>query len=144
MRPTSWTPVFLAAITLALLLVFCNSGTTEETSQLQPGIKELQQQRLAIVEQCCEYARKLYEQGRIEYTEVYAAERELLTARLALADTPQARTTACDQAIAMARHFQEIAQARKESARGTQLEVLRARDFELQALIERAKAESSK
>jgi hypothetical protein len=141
MRPTP--SVCLVAISTSLLLVFCNSGTPEEPQKPQPSIKELQQKRLAVLEALCDGAERLYQNGRLEYSEVHAAERALFAARLAYADTPQDRLKACDDAIKRARHAQAINQARKEGARGTDVGVLQAKDFELEAQIARAKIETA-
>ncbi|HEY4312788.1 MAG TPA: TolC family protein [Pirellulales bacterium] len=142
MHSTSKASICLAAISLGLLLVICNSGKPEEPGQAQPDIKKLEQQRLAILEEVCDVASKLYQNGRIEYTDVLSARRELLATRLEYAETKQDRIKACDEAIKYAGQIRDLAKARREGARGTQVEVLRVQDFELQAQIARAKAEA--
>jgi outer membrane protein TolC len=141
MRPTP--SVCLVAISMGLLLMFCNSGRPEEPQKAQPNIKELEQKRMAILEQVRDFAKALYKNARIEYTDVLSAERELFAARLGNAATQQDRIKACDEAIRDARESQELAKAHKEGARGTHIPVLQAQVFELEAQIARAKAEAS-
>lgn len=87
-----------------------------------------------------EIAKALYQRGSIQYGDVLAAQRELLAARLEYADTNQERIKICDQAIDLARQMHDIARAHKEGARGTEVEVLKFKDFELQARIARVKS----
>lgn len=144
MRSSPKISVCLAAIGVGLLLVLGNSGLSEEPEKVQFKLKQLQQQRLAILEQTRDVAKKLFETARVEFATVHKAERELLAARLEYAETKQDRIKACDQAIADAQFFQALNKARKEGARGTDIEVLSAKEFELQAHIERLKAEAGK
>jgi hypothetical protein len=142
MRPMP--SICLLLVSVVLLFVICNSGRPEEPPKAQPSVKELQQQRLAVLEKLCDVAERLYKNARVEYSEVHAAERELFAARLAYADTQADRMKACDEAIKQARQAQALNQARKDGARGTDLAVLRAQEFELEAQIARAKVETDK
>ena len=144
MRPSPKISICLAAISIGLLLVFGLSGKTEEPAEAQPNIKQLQQQRLALLVQTRDIAKNLVERARIDYAAVHKAERELFAARLEYAETKQDRIKACDQAIAEARFGQALNKARKEGGRGTEIDVLNAKEFELQAQIERMKFEQSK
>ena len=140
MRPTP--SVCLLAISVGLLFVISTPVLPEEPQKAQSSIKELQRKRLADLEKLCDVADRLYQKARVEYSQVHAAERELLAARLAYAETKEDRIKACDDAIKQARQGQGINQARKESARGTDLEVSQAQAFELEAQIARAKVET--
>ncbi|HEY4308448.1 MAG TPA: hypothetical protein VGN12_03260 [Pirellulales bacterium] len=110
----------------------------------QATVKELEQKRLALLEQVCTFVKKHFENGRTEYVEVLTAQRELLAARLEYAETKQDRIKVCDQAIENARLIVEQSEQRRTSAKGTAIEVLRAQDFLLQAQIARAKAVADK
>jgi len=142
MRPFPKISVSLATISLGVLLVLCNSAKSEEPQKEALTVKQLQQRRLALLEQICDIGMKLYQNGRIEYTDVLSARRELLTARLEYAETKQERIKACDEAIVFSSQMLALAKAHQEGARGTAVEVLRVQDFELQAQIARAKAEA--
>ncbi|HEY1599133.1 MAG TPA: hypothetical protein VGG64_05995 [Pirellulales bacterium] len=110
----------------------------------QATVKELEQKRLALLEQVCTSVNKHFENGRTEYVEVLVAQHELLAARLEYAETQQDRIKVCDQAIENARLIVEQSEQRRMSAKGTAIEVLRAQEFLLQAQIARAKAEAEK
>jgi outer membrane protein TolC len=142
MRPTP--SICLVTISMGLLFVICNSGKPEEPQNSPASIKELQQKRLATLEKLCDAAEKLYQNARVEYSDVHAAQRELFAARLAYTDTRQDRIRACDEAIKQARQAQSLNQARKDGARGTDLSVLQAQAFEQEAQIARARVEVDK
>ena len=143
MRDTRWSSARLLAISMSgmvLLFVFCNSVWTQETKKSSPRVKELQQQRLAVLEEICDGANRLYRNARIEFEDVHAAERELFVARITHAETQKDRINACDEAIKHATEWHQIAQARKESARGTQIPVLKSQAFMLEVQIARENA----
>jgi outer membrane protein TolC len=144
MRPTPKFSVCLMAISVGLLLVFCSSVWTAEAVKVDSPIKELQQKRLAILEQIADVAKQLFKNARIPYEATLAAQRDLLTARLDYAETHEDRIKVCDDAIAQATETQEIAEAMRKSARGSQLAVLSADAFLLEAQISREKAGAEK
>jgi len=143
MRPASRLSVCLAAIGVAFTLVFCNYGRTEETAKAKPGIKELRQKRLAVLQQLCEIAHKQFQGGRLELPEVLAAYRQRFAIRLESAETKADRINVCLDAISHAAQLRDIAKSRQESARGTYIAVLQAQDYELEIQIAHAKAEAS-
>ncbi len=111
MRPSPKMSVCLAATSVVLLLAFCNSVRTAEPEQANPGVKELQQKRLAVLEQMADTGEKLFQSARISYEEVSAAQRELLAAHLELAQTRDERIKACDEALKEALECQAIVKA---------------------------------
>ena len=133
----------IGSIGIVLLLVFYNSVWTQETKKSNPKIKELQQQRLALLEQVRDSATRLFQNARIEYEEVFGAERELLAARIAYAETKDDRIKACDEAVKNAMNFHQFLQARKQAARGTHLSELKAQCFLLEMQIMRENAETN-
>ena len=74
-RPKSTLSVCLLATGVGLSFLLCSSGMSEEPAKAQPTVKELQKKRLAVLEQVCDVAKKLYQNARIEYTDVLSAER---------------------------------------------------------------------
>jgi outer membrane protein TolC len=143
MRPTPKISVCLVAISVGLLLAFCNSARPESTDKAKADIKELQQKRLAVLQQASDGAKLLFKNARVEFAEVLPARRELFAARIEYADTREDRLKACDEAIEDARQMLEIVQARKAAARASAVSVWQAQAFELEAQIARAKAETS-
>ncbi len=100
---------------------FAIPARPESTEKAKADIKELQQKRLAVLEQLCDVAKKLFSQARVEFTEVLAARRRLLAdAPRQRADTRQDRIKACDEAIEEARQWQAITEARFRDARAPQ------------------------
>ena len=128
MRPTPKFSICLVAISLGLL-VLSSLAWTEEPQQANPGIKELQQKRLAILEQVADVAKHLFQNARITYEATLAAQRDLLTARLDYAETQKDRIKACDNAIAEATEMHKIADEMRKTTRGSQLAVLAPRPF---------------
>lgn len=144
MRPTPKISVRLLAISICcvgLLFVFCSSVRTQETKKVSPRIKELQKQRLAILEEVCDTAKKLFANARTTFEDVHAAERTLLDARLAYAETRKDRIKACDEAIQNAIEWHRLMQARVQASQATRLEELKARAslLEIQIMRENAK-----
>lgn len=130
----------IIAMCAGLIFVICNPVWTQETKKATARINELQQQRLAILEEICDVANKLYRNARIEFEGVYAAERELFIARTTYAETQKERIDACDEALKHAAEWRQIAQTRKEFARDTEIPVSKSKAFTLEVQIAREKA----
>ncbi len=142
MRPTCRTSVRLLtiiAIGAVLMFMICKPVWTQEAKSSTRRVKVLQQQRLAILAEICDVATKLYRNARIEFDSVYAAEHELFIARMTSAETQKERIDACDEAIKHAAEWRQIAQTRKEFARGTDIAVLKSEAFSLEVQIAREK-----
>lgn len=129
----------ISAICAGLMFVICKPVWTQETKKSTPRIKELQQQRLAILEEIRDVTTKLYRSARVEFEAVYAVERELFSARATYAETQKERIDACDEAIKHAAEWRQIAETRKEFARGTEITVLKSQAFTLEVQIAREK-----
>jgi|GEM_PF-2704342 outer membrane protein TolC len=143
MRPSSKITLRRFAIGIScvgLLFVFCNSLWTQETKIANPNVKELQKQRLAVLVEIRDAAKKIYETGHTDLQVVLTADRALLDARVAYAEARKDRIKACDEAIQNAIEFHQSALTRKRAARATQLEVLKAQDSLLEAQIMRENA----
>ncbi|HEX4145010.1 MAG TPA: hypothetical protein VHY91_16005 [Pirellulales bacterium] len=144
MHPTPKLSVCLVAIGMGLLLVFCNSVWPEEAEKAKPSVKELQQKRLAILEQVVAIEKNLFQNARVSYDAILAAERELLAARIQYAETQTERIKACDEAIQEALAMHELLQARQIAARGLAVAVLQAEAYVLEAQIMRENAVNEK
>jgi non-homologous end joining protein Ku len=140
MRRIPTISVCVLAISVCLLLAFYSSVRSEETGNASSHIQELQQKRLALLQQIEEIAMKRFQNARVEYMEVLAGERELLVARIEYAQTREERIKACDQAIQKADECQELIEALRTSARALPTDLYRAQAFVLEAQIAREKA----
>ena len=132
---------------LSVVLVLCVWATAvahPPEADMPAAVKEMQKERLAILEQMCKVANNLFQNARVEYASVLAAQRELLAVRLDYAQTREERIKACDEAIQQAGHDQQCAEARRANARGTGLDVLKAQAYVLECQITRARAEAGK
>ena len=126
-----------------LLMILSNSAWTQEAKKNNARIKELQQQRLAVLEQARDAAASLFGSARVSYEESLAAEREYLTARLEYAESREERMKACVQAIEGATKCVAIVQQQKENVRSTHLAVLKAQAYLLETQILREKLEAA-
>ena len=124
---------------VGLLFVWSSSGWPQEAKKVG-RVKELQLQRVIVLEELRDGATSLFKHARISYDSVLLAERELLMARLAVAENQQNRIKACDQTIKDAETFIQLANTIRDAARGTTIPVLAAKGFLLEAQIEREKA----
>lgn len=124
---------------VGLLMALSNSAWTQEAKKANAHLKELQQQRLAVLEQARETATALFRNARASYEESLETERDYLAARLEYAATRAERIKACDQAIDGANNFVAIVQQQNANARNTHLAVLKSQAYLLETKIRRAK-----
>jgi len=125
---------------VALLFVFGNSVRSQEDKKDNPHVRELKQQRLAVLEEIRDTAKRLFANAMTSFHDVCSAERDLLAARIAYTETREDRIKACDEAIEGARQWLEIIKARKAAARDTSLSTLKAQAFLLETQIARENA----
>jgi hypothetical protein len=136
--------VCLVAISMGLLLVFGNSVWPREAEKAKLSVKELQQKRLAVLEQIVAVEKKLFQNARTPYEAIHAAQRELFLARIDYAETQKDRIKACDEAMQETLEMQKIAEARRVAARGSGVAVLQADALLLEIQIMREKAGAEK
>lgn len=137
---TSFYLVVISASCAGLLFFFANSVRSQEVKNVSPQIKELQQRRLAILEKLRDSATRLFQNARVSYDVVESAESELLVARLAYTVGKEDRIKVCDEAIEHATKCMDLAKKRKEAAKGTELDELKAQAFMIEAQILRENA----
>jgi hypothetical protein len=123
------------------MLMCCNAVWPQDGAKAN-RIKELQQRRLAVLEEMHRTATALFKNARMPYEELRGISEELLTARYEYAATKEDRLKACEDAIKEAQESIEFLRARQAAARGTVVEVLKAQDYLLEAQIAREKAEA--
>jgi len=144
MRPTSKISLCFLVSCVGLLFVFSNSVWTQEAKKANSRIKELQQQRLVVLEQVHDTAKQLFQNARIQFESVHGAAAELFAARLEYAETQEDRIKACDDAVKAATECYEVVLAQKQASRGSEFAVLKAKAFVLEVQIAREKAETHK
>lgn len=131
--------VAFSAASAGLLSAFCSSVNSQETKKANPRIKELQQKRLAILEQVYDSAKQGFATARTSYEDVYAAEAALLAARLEYAETQKERIKACDAAIEGARKWQDLVHEMVASGRASRITEMKAEAYLLETQITREK-----
>ena len=110
------------------------SGRPEEAAKANGGIKELQQKRLAGLEQLCDVANKLFTRRANIVHGSLGNKRELFAAASSM---PRRRTIESRRVTSDSEctRVPGDCKARKQAARGSHLDVLRAEDLELEAQI---------
>lgn len=109
-----------------------------------PRVKELQRQRLEILQQVFDAAQQSFRDARSSFEDVHQASVALLAARLESADTPAARIKACDEAVEEAQRWRETIKAMVESGRATRITELKAQAHVLETQIARERADTGK
>src|SRR4051812_44441542 len=99
----------------------------------QAGGRKLQGKRRAILGAALESREKLYQSGRAELDGVIETSKRLMAAEVDLAATGAERIAAHERQYEKAQALIEIAKARHQAARGTEIGVLDARAFSLEA-----------
>src|SRR5262249_1281551 len=92
----------------------------EQKEELTKKIKELQKERLAILEDLVDAASKFYQAGRIEYGELIAARELLFKAELEAAEKESDRIALYKKMVDVWKQCEQVAKTRKEAARGTE------------------------
>jgi hypothetical protein len=113
-----------------------------KTEKANARTKELQQKRLAVLEEIHDSAKRLFASARTSFDEVHAAAAVLLAARIEYAETQQDRIKACDEAIQEALGWQKVAQQMVQTGHATGVVELKAQAYLLEAQIAREKAET--
>src|SRR5690349_16292103 len=140
MRPNPKVWICLVASSLGsigLLFVFCNSVRPDDEQKAVSRVKELQQERLALLEEIHGVAKQLFLSARTSFEEVHIASAALLAARIEYADTQKDRIKACDDAIQEALEWQKAVQQMVEAGRATDLVRLKAQAYVLEIRIAR-------
>jgi hypothetical protein len=143
MRSTSNFSVCLVVTCAGLLFVFSNSVWPQETKKPNPRIKELQQKRLAVLEQVHNVAQQSFMSARSSFENVYAAKAELLAARRDYADTKEERIKACDEAVQEALNFHKVTQKQVEAGGAPRITELKAQAFVFETQLVREKVEAA-
>jgi outer membrane protein TolC len=131
---------------LLLPLVMVRPASGQQTDVLKSDaaeVKELQKERVAVLTLLVKIVAAQYATGTVDFHQVAQAQRELLDAKVDSAGSPEERIALFEEQLKLASEILKVAQARFESGRVSQPDVLRAKAFYLDVKIklvrERAK-----
>jgi outer membrane protein TolC len=98
-------------------------------------LKQLQKQRVATLARLVDVLTAQYKVGTVDYAGVHQARRELLDAKLDLAETRAERVAVLEQQIKAAKQSLDVVQMRFNAGRVSEADVCRARAFCLETEI---------
>lgn len=127
-------------ISVGLLLVFCNSVWPKDNQKAIPRVKELQQKRLAILEEIHDAAKQHFASGRTSFDEVHSAAAALLAARIEYAESQKDRIKACDEAVQEALEWQKAAEQMVQAGRASRITELKAQSHLVETQLARESA----
>ncbi len=110
------------------------------TTAPAPALSDLQQQRVATLQQAADLAQKMYEQGAATIGETFRVQRLLLDAQLEAATSTPQRVQLLQKALAVARQQEQLTSSRHSSGVAGPLEPLEAKAERLRLEIELVKA----
>lgn len=125
--------VSLGGLALGAAPLAQQPGEAGRPAKEGPAGKALVEARLAIARDAYEVGMALWRRGRAELTEAPDWSRRWMDEELRLATAPAARLAAITAHLERVRTIEQIAAARKEAARGTDLDILKARYYRLEA-----------
>jgi outer membrane protein TolC len=146
-------PALILTVMAAILLMAPASpqdrvkpSSKERIEESAKKVKELQKERIATLMQMADVITKLYQQGTVSFEEVYEARLMVLKAELDAAEKESDRITLFKNFVDVSKKFENLAEERVKTGRGTQASVLKvkARRLEAEINLERAKAKKAK
>jgi len=105
-------------------------------------VKQLQDERVAALKDLTQVTDRLYRTARAEAGSAYEARLMLLTAELDLAQNNAERMKLYENFVGVMKEYEEYAIARKQGAKGTEIDVLKAKAARLEAEIALEKVRS--
>ncbi len=131
-------PVGFSVILLGLAL--CSRVDSNEAEK-SGKVKELQQKRLAVLEQIHDLTKKGFMDGLVSHDQLHTAKADLLSARLDYAETKKDRIKICDEAVKDATAWQKTVQAGAAAKVLSRYDELKAESDLLEAQITRENAD---
>lgn len=109
-------------------------------------VKQLQAERLAALKDLVEVTDVLYRKARAEAGSAYEARLQLLNAEVDLAESDAERIKFYENFVNVMKEYEDYAIARKQAARGTEIDILKAKAARLEAEIalEKVKSKAAK
>jgi hypothetical protein len=126
---------------VALLLVLSRSGWPQDAKGVE-RIKELQKQRVSVLEEAHEIINSQFRSRQESFEIAVMVEKDVLSARLAVAENQQERIKACDAAIDNVKEILKYREALASVGKVSKSGVFAAKSLLLYLQIERHKAEA--
>lgn len=138
-----------ALIVAAALLTAAGAqekASSDDVTASANKVKELQQERIAILKMVVETGLKLVTSGHLELREVSESRMALLKAELDATDKEADQIALYKEALESLKQYEALAKAAKEAARATSLDglAIRARRLEVEIWLEQAKIKAAK
>jgi outer membrane protein TolC len=137
-----------ALVTAAVLLT---AGAQEKPTKAMAEapakkVKELQNERIAALQNAADLSRRLAQSGRIDLRDALEDRLALLKAELDAAETESERISLYKKAVGSLKEYEALAQRRFEAARETDLNFnrIKARRLEIEIQLEQAKIKQAK
>lgn len=123
-----------------------NPPPKERTQDPSKKIKELQKERIATLKQAAEVSLRLAQRDRLDVQEAVEDRMTLLKAELEVTEKEPDRITLYTKVLEELKAYEEMAKARHQAARGTELPVhkIKAERLEVEIEIEKAKVLGAK
>ena len=147
------TPALILTVTAATLLMApaspqagVNLSRRDQAEESARKVKELQKERIATLKQMADAIARLYQSGHGSPEEVYEARLLVLEAELDAAEKGSDRITLYKSIVDVSKQFENLAEERVKTGRGTLATALKfkARRLEAEINLERAKAKEAK
>jgi membrane fusion protein (multidrug efflux system) len=111
------------------------ASSAEETEKSTDKVKELRRERIAALQAMAEIETSLYQKGKTSLEEVQEAKVLVCEAELDAAEKESDRIALLQNLVEVLKQYEELAKVRKQTARGTEAAVLKARARRLEAEI---------
>jgi hypothetical protein len=139
----------VALITAVVLLKAANARQEPSKNAVEVSakkVKGLQTERIACLKSAADVSMRLAQKARIELSDALEDRMTLLAAELDAAETESERLSLYRKAVDSLSGLEEVAKARMEAARGTELNLhrIKARRLEVEIQLERAKIKGLK
>lgn len=146
--------VIVTAIgTLAIGALFMGSASSQDDAGRATGqqaaslkVKQLQNERVVALKDLAQVTDTLYRKARAEAGPAYDTRQLLLNAEVELTESDAERIKLYEDFVSAMKEYEEIATVRKQAARGTEADVLKAKTVRLEAEIglEKLKSKAEK
>ncbi|HEX4130244.1 MAG TPA: hypothetical protein VHZ24_09385 [Pirellulales bacterium] len=123
-----------------------NPSRQQQIEDCAKKCKELQEQRIDVLETLVNINTVLFQSARVQFDEVYEAQSLLLEAKLDVAEKESDRIALYGKMVELLKQYEQWAEARAQRAEETQVPVLKikARRLEAEIRLEQAKAKEAK
>ena len=126
-------PVIATAVLLATMLGWLAAGESSNSPTDSERVREILNERLEVLTAIAKLQRQGYQSGETDLASVLAAEADVLSAKLELANTSEERIAILEQTVENARQLEEVTHKLLETRSGSRVDALKAKAFRLRA-----------